>query len=184
MFSKSIAALMVVAGGVTLGACTMGKASTEVPVKKPAAADYQQALAPSTPPANLKAICYNAADLTTVRGRMLHQELVVATLQCQTPGGGRAFEAIYSNYLSKFNSELTTNGRALQQVAGRKRLNVDVLVTEFSNRTAQFAPVDREFCSRSLRALEWALDPKVTSLSQAPPPYDLGPAMNIHACAP
>ncbi|MCX7361868.1 MAG: hypothetical protein NTV97_08375, partial [Alphaproteobacteria bacterium] len=76
----------------------------------------------------------------------------------------------------------TTNTRALQQVAARKRLNVDVLVTEFSNRTAQFAPVDREVCARNLRALEWSLDPKVTSLSQAPPPYDLGPAMNIHAC--
>ena len=180
MLSKSIAALVVVAGGLTLGACT--KVSTEAPAKKPAAADYQQSLAPSTPPSNLKVICYNAADLATIRARMLHQELVVATLQCQTAGGGRAFETIYTRYLGKFNPELSTNARALQQVAARKRFNVDVVVTEFSNRTAQFAPVDREFCSLSQRALEWVLDAQVTSLSQAPPPYDLGPAMNIHAC--
>ena len=51
------------------------------------------------------------------------------------------------------------------------------------NRTAQKAPVDKEFCSRSLRALEWALDPRTTSLAQVPPPYDLGPDMNIYPCA-
>jgi len=26
------------------------------------------------------------------------------------------------------------------------------------------------------------MDPKVTSLTQVPPPYDLGPEMNIYAC--
>ena len=51
-----------------------------------------------------------------------------------------------------------------------------------ANRTAQRAPVDKEFCSRTLRALEWALDPKATSLAQVPPPYDLGPEMNIIPC--
>ena len=47
---------------------------------------------------------------------------------------------------------------------------------------AQKAPVDREFCSRSQRTLEWALSPQVTTLAQVPPPYDLGPDMNIHGC--
>ena len=56
-------------------------------------------------------------------------------------------------------------------------------MTEFANRTAQKAPVDTQFCSRSLRALEWALDPKATSLAMVPPTYDLGPDMNIHPCA-
>lgn len=173
---------ILAAGTLALGACTLETAKTAAPVKKPPAADYQAAVPPGPPVANLRAICYNAADLSVMRARMLHQELVVATLQCQSPGGGRAFEAIYGTYLSKFNAELGTNGRSLQQMAGRKRFNVDVLVTEFSNRTAQRAPVDPEFCSRNRRALEWALDPKVTSLTQAPPPYDLGPDMNIHPC--
>ena len=37
---------------------------------------------------------------------------------------------------------------------------------------------------RSLRALEWGLDPKATSLASVPPPYNLGPDMNYHPCAP
>jgi hypothetical protein len=106
----------------------------------------------------------------------------VATLQCQNAGGSRAYEGAYTSFLGKYTGELSANSRALQQVAARRRLNVDVVVTEFANRTAQKAPVDPEFCSRSLRALEWALDPKTTSLGQVPPPYDLGPDMNIHPC--
>lgn len=182
MMTKLMQAAILVAGGLAMGACTLDGAKTAAPVKKPAAADYQAAVPAGAPPANLRAICYNAADLSVINARMLHQELVVATLQCQTPSGGRAFESIYTAYLGKFNAELGTNARSLQQVARSKRLNIDVLVTEFSNRMAQRAPVDKEFCSRTLRALEWANDPKVTSLSQAPPPYNLGPEMNIHPC--
>ena len=154
------------------------------PAKKPAAADYQAAVPPAPPAANIRAICYNDADLATMRGRMLQQELSVATLQCQTAGGGRAYDGAYSSFLGKYTAELATNARALQQVAGRRRLNVDTVVTEFANRTAQKAPVDPEFCSRSLRAMEWALDPKAVSLADVPPPYDLGPDMNIHPCPP
>jgi len=182
MISKFLQIVVVVTGGLMLGACQMDAAKTAAPVKKPPAPDYQQALAPSPPPSNIRAICYNADDLAVMRSRMLQMELSVATLQCQTAGGRRAFESLYTDFLNKFRPELSTNVRSLQQIAARKRLNVDVVVTEFSNRMAQRAPVDKEFCSRSLRALEWSLDPKVTSLSQAPPPYDLGPEMNMHPC--
>jgi len=181
MINKFLRMAVVVAGGLVLGGCPDG-AKTAAPVKKPPAADYQMALAPTPPPSNIRAICYNAEDLAVMRSRMLQMELSVATLQCQTGGGRRAFEGPYTDFLNKFRPELTTNSRAMQQIAGRKRLNVDVVVTEFSNRMAQRAQTDKEFCSRSLRALEWALDPKVTSLSQAPPPYDLGPEMNIYPC--
>jgi hypothetical protein len=57
------------------------------------------------------------------------------------------------------------------------------VVTEFANRTAQKAPVDPQFCARSLRALEWALDPKANTLADVPPPYDLGPDMGYYPCA-
>ena len=179
---KLMQVAILIAGGLAIGACTLDGPKAAAPAKKPPAADYQAAVPPGARPANLRAICYNDADLAIVRGRMLQMELSVATLQCQTASGGRAFEVIYTSFLDKFRSELTVNTRSLQQVAGRKRLNVDVVVTEFSNRMAQRAPVDREFCSRSLRALEWATDPKVTSLAMAPPPYDLGPEMNIYPC--
>jgi hypothetical protein len=185
MMMKFAQVALLLAGGLSIAGCQMDGAKTAAPVKKPAAADYQ--LASAAPPATVnKAICYNDADLATIRARMLQQELSVATLQCQTAGGGRAFESLYSSFLSKFtgNGELGANARAIQQLSGRKRFNLDVLVTEFANRTAQKAPVDRDFCSRNLRAFEWALDPQVTSLSQVPPPFDLGPDMNINACTP
>jgi hypothetical protein len=181
MMKELLLAAVLVTGGLALGGCPMGGAKTAAPAKKAPAPDYQLATAPAATSPN-KAACYNDADLTIIRSRMFHQEMVVAVLQCQTAGGARAFEAIYTSYLQKFSGELGTNARALQQLVGRKRLNTDVVVTEFSNRMAQRAQVDREFCSRNLRALEWALDPKVASLAQTPPPYDLGPEMGIYPC--
>jgi hypothetical protein len=183
MIGKLVQAAILVAVGLAVGGASGCTPRTATPAKKPAAPDYQAAVPPSPPAASTRAICYNDADLATMRGRMLHQELTVATLQCQTSGGGRAYEGAYTSFLGKYTAELSSNGRALNELA-RRRLNVDVVVTEFANRTAQKAPVDPEFCSRSLRALEWALDPKATSLAQVPPPYDLGPDMNIHPCAP
>jgi len=175
-------ATILTAAVLVMGGCTLNEAKTAATAPKAAAADYQAPVPASPPAGNIRAYCYNAADLATVRARMVQQELVVATLQCQNPGGSRAFEAQYGAFIGKYQSELSTNATALRQVAGRKRLNVDVFVTEISNRTAQRAPVDREFCSRSKRALDWALDPKVSSLAQVPPPFDLGPEMNIFAC--
>ncbi|MBV8394298.1 MAG: hypothetical protein JOY81_14050 [Alphaproteobacteria bacterium] len=177
------AATMGVAA-LALGGCQLDSPKTAAPAKRPPAADYQAAAPALPPPANIRAICFNDEDLAIMRGRMLQMELSVATLQCQGPGGTRAFEGIYTRFLEKFRPELTTNMRSLTQVAGRKRLNVDVVVTEFSNRMAQQAPTDKDFCPRSLRALEWAMDPKVAKLADAPPPYDLGPQMNIFPCPP
>ncbi|MFM8533641.1 MAG: hypothetical protein ACKOEC_08645 [Acidimicrobiia bacterium] len=175
------AAVLVVAG-LALGGCPMGETKTAVPAKKPPAPDYQAPVGQVAKPTNLRAICYTDADLAATRSRMVQQEMSGAALQCQNPGGGRALQGAYESFIGKFSGELATNARSLQQLAGRKRFNVDVLVTEIANRTAQKAPVDREFCTRSQRTLEWALSPQVTSLAQVPPPYDLGPEMNIHSC--
>jgi hypothetical protein len=182
MIMKLMQAAVLVASALALGGCPFGGAKTAAPAKKPPAADYQAAVPPSPPAGQISAICYNEADIVTVRGRMLQQEMSVVALQCQNASGGRAYEPQYASFLGKFQGDLATNARALQDLARRKRLNVDVVVTEFANRTAQKAPVDKEFCSRGLRALEWALAPTTTSLSQVPPPYDLGPDMNIHPC--
>ncbi len=185
MISKVKQVALLVASGLMLGGCPLFGPNTAAPAKKPPAPDYQQAsTTPSPPAARIRSICYNDTDLEVIRARMLQQELTVATLQCQTGNGVRAFDATYGSFLKKFGPELSTNARALTELSKRKRFNVDALVTEFANRTAQRAPVDKEFCSRSLRALEWALDGKVSSLNQAPPPYDIGPEMNIHPCPP
>lgn len=184
MIMKLMQAAVLVTAGLTLGGCPMSGTQTAAPAKKPPAADYQAPVPPSPPAASTRSICYNDADLATMRARMLQQEMSVATLQCQTASGARAYNDQYRNFLDKYKAELSTNARELQQLVNRRRLNIDIVVTEFANRTAQKAPVDAEFCTRSLRALEWALDPRATSLAQVPPPYDLGPDMNIHPCAP
>src|SRR6185369_10911323 len=100
----------------------------------------------------------------------------------QNASGARALDGQYASFLGKYQSDLSANARALSQVAARHRLNVDVVVTEFANRTAQKAPADKDFCARGLRAFEWALAPGTTTLAQVPPPYDLGPDMNMYPC--
>ena len=177
-------ASVAVAGLLMVSACTLGQSSSSsAPASRPPAADYQMAGAAPPPAGSVRAICYNAEDIAIFRARMVQMELNVATLQCQSPNGTRAYEGQYRSFLDKFRNDLSANARALQGLAGRKRLNVDVVVTEFANRTAQRAPTDREFCSRAKRAFDWALSQQVTSLSQVPPPYDLGPDMNVHPCS-
>ena len=184
MIKKLLQAAVLVVGGLALGGCPLQQqARTAAPANKPPAADYQAASTTPAPPAgSIRAICYNDADLATYRGRMAQQQMVVGTLQCQTAGGARAYESQYASFLSKFQSELGTNARNLQTLSRTKRFNVDVVVTEFANRTAQRAPVDKEFCARFKRAFDWALSAQVTSLAQVPPPYDIGPEMNVHPC--
>ncbi|MBL6615817.1 MAG: hypothetical protein ISP45_17535 [Reyranella sp.] len=182
MINKLLQAAILVAGGLALGGCPLEQAKTTAPASKPPAADYMAPAAAAPPASSIRGICYNDADLSIYRVRMLQMELNVATLQCQNPAGGRAFEAQYGQFLGKFQAELAANGRSMQQLAGRKRFNLDAVVTEFANRTAQRAPVDKEFCARSKRAFEWAMSAQVTSLAQVPPPYDIGPEMNTYPC--
>ena len=183
MIKKLLQAAVLVVGGLALGGCPLEQQARTTAPTKPAAADYQAASTTPPPPAgSIRAICYNDADLATYRGRMLQQEFTVGTLQCQTAGGSRAYESLYASFLSKYQAELSTNARALQTLSRSKRFNVDVLVTEFANRTAQRAPTDKEFCARFKRAFDWALSSQVNTLAQVPPPYDLGPEMNVHPC--
>ena len=71
---------------------------------------------------------------------------------------------------------------ALRQQLAADNAALRSTLEQIANRTAQRAPTDKEFCARGKRAFDWAMDPKVTALAQVPPPYDLGPEMNIHAC--
>ena len=184
MIKKLSQAAFVMTGILALGGCTLlGQSTTaSAPANKPPAADYQAPVPTSPPATNLRGICYNPADLAVFRARMVQMELNVITLQCQTSGGARAYESAYASFLNKFKGELAANGRSLQQLAGRKRLNVDVLVTEFANRTGQRAQQDKEFCARGKRAFDWALSAQVTTLAQVPAPYDIGPEMNVYPC--
>jgi hypothetical protein len=183
MIKKLSQAALLLTGMLGVAGCTLGQStSASAPANKPPAADYAAPSPASPPTTNIRAICYNADDLSAYRVRMVQMELNVATLQCQNPNGTRAYESTYSAFIQKFQPELTGNTRTLQSMAGRKRFNMDVLVTEFANRTAQRVQVDKEFCARSKRAFDWAMSAQVTSLKDVPPPYDLGPEMNAWPC--
>ena len=183
MIGKLVQATILVTAGLAISGFS-GCTPKTVATKPPPAPDYMAPSPPSPPAAATRATCYNEADLSTLRVRMMQQEASVVTLQCQTPSGGRAFDSQYGTMLSKFSGDLSANARALNELSRRRRFNVDVVVTEFANRTAQKAPVDPQFCARGLRMLEWAIDPKATSMAMVPPVYDLGPDMNFHPCAP
>ena len=70
----------------------------------------------------------------------------------------------------------------MKSLVGRKKANLDVMVTEIANRTAQRPTQDPAFCSRHQRAFEWAFLAEVTTLGQVPAPYDLGPEMKVFSC--
>jgi hypothetical protein len=126
--------------------------------------------------------CFTSDDLGVIRARMTQQVFATATLGCKTYGGGRRFNREYTNFLGKFKTDLELNSESLQEMAGRKGFDLDVVLTEMANRTAGRAN-DPGFCSRIERGLGWSLSPKVTSLTQVPPPYDFSPEMRMVPCA-
>ena len=147
-----------------------------------AGAGYQAPVANLGPPANLRSICFDDAQLAAYRVRMVQQELAVGTLACKGADGSRRFDAQYGQFLAKFRGELQANAGELQGVVAAKGRNLDVVVTEIANRTAQQPNRDAAFCARNQRALEWSLAPSVSSLVQVPSPYDFGPDMNVFPC--
>ena len=143
---------------------------------------YQAPAANLAPPANVRSICFDDAQLAAYRVRMVQQELAVGTLACKGSDGSRRFDAQYGQFLAKFRGELQANAGELQSVVTGKGRNFDVVVTEIANRTAQQPNRDAAFCARSQSALEWSLAPSVSSLAQVPSPYDFGPDMNVFPC--
>ena len=169
------------AAGLLLSLAVAACAPKPVAEKKPAP-DYQMKVAQGAPSTN-KQLCYDEQSLATYNARMMQQELAVGTLSCQNADGSRMFSKEYGDVLAKFSSDLSTNAVDIKAIAAKRRLNMDVLVTEFANREAQRRNEDPEYCSRLKRAFAWALSPAVTSLNQVPPPHDLGPEMNALPCA-
>lgn len=157
-------------------------ACNPAPSEKKIAADYQAPVTPVNPPTNLHSVCYNDSDINAFRVRMVQQELVVAALQCKGADGRIYLDDEYAAFIKKFSPELSSNAAELKSLVKRKKANLDVMVTEIANRTAQRPVRDRDFCSRHQRAFDWALLAEVTTLSQVPAPYDLGPEMKVFPC--
>jgi hypothetical protein len=167
---------LLAACGLALAGCAERKADSRI------SSDYQAPVAQVAPPANLRAICYEDSDLSAFRVRMVQQVLVVGVLQCKGANGRIHLDDEYAAFIQKFTPELAANAAEMKSLVARKRANLDVVVTEIANRTAQRPTSDPAFCSRHERALAWALQPHVTSLRDVPSPYDFGPEMRVFPC--
>jgi hypothetical protein len=167
--------------GLTLCLAAAACAPKPIAEKKPAP-DYQMKAASVPPPANLTTICYDEAAMSVYYTRMTQQQLAVGTLSCQEAGGKRRFEKQYSDLLAKYGSDLASNAADIKAIAAKRRLNMDVLVTEFANREAQQRQNDPQYCERFERAFNWALSPAATSLSQVPPVHNYAAEMNAFPC--
>ena len=176
MQKQPLALSLLVACGLALGACTPTQPETKV------SNNYQAPVAAVTPPANVKTICYSDNELMAFRVRMVQQELVVGALQCKGPDGKMYLDDEYAAFMKKYHPELSSNAAEMKSVVTRKKANLDVMVTEIANRTAQRPRLDPDFCSRHQKAFDWALLQQVTSLKEVPAPYDLGPEMRVFPC--
>jgi hypothetical protein len=173
---RSCLALLLVCS-FSIAACTLDK-KPENRVSN----DYQAPVMQVATPANISAICYDARDLAAFRARMVQQVLVVGVLQCKGADGKVHLDDEYKAFIVKFSPELSANAAEMKSLVARKKANLDVIVTEIANRTAQRPLNDPDFCSRHVRAFAWALQPQVTSLKDVPSPYDLGPEMRVFPC--
>lgn len=126
--------------------------------------------------------CLDESDHNAVRARILQNSLATATLTCLGANRVRLLEAKYNQFVQRYNPEYAENARVLRQVAARRGKNFDVLNTDMANQAAAQMSVDGQFCNRSSRALDWALSPKVTSLSQVPPPVDYTGLIGLRVC--
>jgi len=77
MIGKLLRAAILVAGGLAVSGNSGCTPKTAAPAKKPAAPDYQAAVPPAPPAANIRAICYNEADLATMEKKGMPTGLFV-----------------------------------------------------------------------------------------------------------
>jgi len=126
--------------------------------------------------------CLDEAEHNAVRARILQNSLATATLSCLDDKRNRLLEAKYNQFVQRYNPQYAENARELRQISARRGKNFDVLNTDMANQAAAQMSADRQFCDRSSRALDWALSPKVSSLSQVPPPVDYTGLLGLRLC--
>lgn len=126
--------------------------------------------------------CLDEAEHNAVRARILQNSLATATLTCLDDKRNRLLGTKYEQFVQRYNAEYAENARTLRQIAARRGKNFDVLNTDMANQAAAQMSTDRQFCDRASRALDWALSPKVTSVSQVPPPVDYTGLVGLRVC--
>lgn len=109
--------------------------------------------------------CLNEAEATTVRGRIIQQELAYAARACN-------MISEYNQFATKFSPDLASNGNQLTQLLRRRGININTFVTDIANKAATRATSYPHFCADARQAFRWALQPSTTQLSAVPPLYD------------
>jgi len=126
--------------------------------------------------------CLDESEHDAVRARILQNSLATATLTCLDDKRARLLEPKYNQFVQRYNPEYAENARVMRQISARRGKNFDVLNTDMANQAAAQMSTDRQFCDRARRALDWALSPKATSLSQVPPPVDYTGLVGLRVC--
>ena len=166
----------VVAAVLAMAACQTTAASNEP------SANYAIVAAQTQANTGQGAGCLDESEHAAVRARILQNSLATATLTCLDDKRNRLLEAKYTQFVQRYNPEYAENARALRQIAARRGKNFDVMNTDMANHAAAQLSSDRQFCNRASRALDWALSPKVTSVSQVPPPVDYTGLLGLRVC--
>jgi hypothetical protein len=165
----------VVVAVLALAACQTGASYEPSPNYATVAAQTQANTGPG-------AGCLDESDHNAVRARILQNSLATATLTCLDAQRKRLLEAKYNQFVQRYNAEYAENARMLRQISARRGRNFDVLNTDMANQAAVQMSVDRQFCDRASRAMDWALSPKVSSLAQVPPPVDYTGMLGLRVC--
>lgn len=168
--------LVAVAAVLAMAACQTTAANNE-----PSAA-YATVSAQTQASIGQGAGCLEQSEHDAVRARILQNSLATATLTCLDDKRNRLLEAKYNQFVQRYNPEYAENARVLRQIAARRGKNFDVLNTDMANQAAVQMSTDGQFCNRAGRAFDWALSPKVTSLSQVPPPVDYTGSLGLRLC--
>ena len=172
-------AAAIVAGSFALTGCELDSKPAARTASAPASPNYAKT---STVPGAQRGPCWSADEMAAVRERMVQQELAVAALQCLYPNKARAYEGIYTRFLSKYNGDLTQNRIALTSAVGKRRIDFNGFITEMTNRSGTRSNTDPTFCTTAKQALDWGVSDQATRLSQVPPPFDFSSEMGVFAC--
>jgi|KBSSwiStaDraftv2_1062776.scaffolds.fasta_scaffold38797_2 hypothetical protein len=179
---RSVSPGLIAAALLGLSGCQLdmggGPSSAQAAPPSP---NYATAAVASTAPA--RGACFTPDELTSVRERLVQQELAVVALQCLYPNKQRAYEGPYAAFLNKFNGDLTQNRLTLERALAKRGINFNAFVTEMTNRAGTRANIDPKFCISGKQALDWGLSPQVTKLSMVPPIVDVTPEMGVRPCA-
>ncbi|MGE3649941.1 MAG: hypothetical protein AB7G10_16520 [Reyranellaceae bacterium] len=160
---------LIMMSAVALAACQPTRpAGPPIP-----STSYAKVMPPSAKPS--RGQCLSADEATTIRSRIVQQELAFAARAC---GMG----ADYERFVGKYAADLSANGSGLTLLLRRRGVNINAFVTDIANKVSTRASSYGAFCGDAREAYRWALRPATTQLAEVPPLYDNTADHGIKPC--